>query len=70
MTSAAQCLQHCVVTTTCLAVDIDYKYLPPRCWVFDDPSRLYYTAPIFNVVHYRVVSRSCADNPDGIGCAF
>ena len=63
--SAEGCLHYCVVTTTCVAVDIDYKYLPARCWVYDDPTKLYYTAPIFNVVQYRVVSRDCRD---GIGC--
>jgi len=59
--SAEACLHYCVVTTTCVAVDIDYKYLPAHCWVHQDPARLYYTAPIFNVVQYRVVSRHCRD---------
>ena len=65
ITSAEGCLRHCVVTSACVAVDVDYKYVPARCWVYRDPTKLYYTAPISNVVQYRVVRRVCRHDPDG-----
>ena len=66
VSSAGDCLDHCTTKTTCVAVDIDYKYLPVHCWVYDDPSKLYYTAPLFNVVQYLVVSRQCRTRQQGL----
>ena len=62
--SATDCLDFCTTTTTCVAVEIDYKYWPVRCWVYDDPFKLYYTAPLDNVVQYRVLSRICRNTSD------
>jgi len=59
VTSAGDCLDYCSRTTTCVAVEVDYNYRPVRCWVYDDPSKLSYTAWLNNVVQYHVLSRRC-----------
>jgi len=59
--SAADCLNVCEKNAWCVAVEVDYKYWPVRCWVYNDPFKLLYTAPIHNVIQYRVLARHCHD---------
>ena len=61
VTSDGDCLNFCKMTTTCLAVDINYNYRPVGCWVHTDQSQLSYTKQLYNVVQYRVISRICHD---------
>jgi len=69
VTSAADCLDVCVTTASCVAVEVDFKYWPVRCWVHDDPYKLTYTAPLHHVVQYRVLARHCYDTA-GFGTVF
>ena len=69
VTSATDCLNFCATTSSCVAVDIDYTHWPVRCWVYNDPYRLYFTAPLRGVVQYRVMSRSC-QNSNSPTCTY
>jgi len=65
-TTAGDCLDLCSRRSSCVAVDVNYNFLPVRCWVHDEWWRLHHSLPYYNFIQYRVVSRNCYD----VNCTY
>ena len=54
---AADCLNRCAVTATCVAVDLVTSCSPPQCWMHYHPHNLQYRYHGPNITQYKLLTR-------------